>query len=110
MSDLLKKIVALNDGAGLRAVSVPEWDTIVYFLPMTPADRVEIRRGIDPNDDMDLMVSTLQHMARDKAGNRVFDNTIIERAALMKSLDINVLIRVISSPGQREDEDDLKND
>ena len=109
MSDLLKKIVALNDTAGLRAVSVPEWETTLYFRPLTPADRIHIRRGINPEDDMDLMVSTLQHMALDKEGNQVFDGTMIERAQLLKSLDMNVLIRVINDPGAASDEEDLKN-
>jgi len=112
MSDLLQIIVDQAAQAKPKPVVVPEWKTTVYFLPLTPAERIEIRRGIDPNDQEDLLVSTLQHKARDAEGNRIFDCSVIERAKLMKSIDMEVLQRVLIQAGSSvaTDEEDLKND
>lgn len=112
MSDILKIIAERHDAQAPTAVEVPEWGVTLYFTPLTPAERSAINKGIDPNDDGELLISGLIQKARDKDGKRVFEDTPETRATLSGKAEFRVIRRIMNAasaaPGA-ESTDDAKN-
>lgn len=104
MSDLLNRIAAAHDAAGENRVrvAVPEWDTVLYFKPLTGADRVKIRRGIDDRAQEELMISGLQHKAELEDGSPAFDAKQSTRISLLKTADFTVVMRILTESGQQQ--------
>lgn len=102
MTDLLQRIVDIGANAPRTPVEVPEWGVTLYFTPVTGAERVAIRRGINPKDQEELFVSAIQHKATDEAGNQVFDDTVETRAKLMQNADMGVVMRILAESGSEQ--------
>lgn len=81
-------------------VDVPEWGVKLYFMPLTPAERGDIRKGISDSDEEELMLALLIAKALDSEGNRVFDDSASTRATLMGKADINVVSRIVRAAGK----------
>jgi hypothetical protein len=102
MVGLIDMIAARYDEAEMVAVEVPEWETTLHFRPLTAAERSRIRRGIDPNDEEELVVKLIIAKALDADGNRVFDDDAKTRAALMGKADMNVIMRIAQEAGRSQ--------
>lgn len=101
---LLDKIVAAKGAVEPVRVRVPEWDTDLYFNPVTPAERARIRRGIKPNDVEAFWISTLQHKALLADGTPAFTpGDLKEREKLLASADLSVVLRILRE-GSIEDD------
>jgi len=97
MSDILSTLQAAHAAREMVKVPVPEYGLDMHFPPFTVADHAAIRRGISPKDEHGLMVNGLVHMARDKAGARIFDVPGDQKPALMAELhkmELHVLQRI----------------
>ena len=90
---LLDKLRAVHDAAAREGVEVPEYGLTLYFPPLTVSDRTAIRRGINPDDDMELRVSALVHMAQTEDGAKAFEDTPAMRAELNR-MPVSVLLRI----------------
>lgn len=85
-------------------VHVPEWDTDLFFTPVTPAERARIRRGIKPDDIETLWISTLQHKAMLKGGGPAFTpGDLKEREKLLASADLSVVLRILREGSVEDD-------
>lgn len=98
MGDILAKLREVHGSRSMVAVDVPEYGWTFYFPPMTLADRAACRHGVNPEDETELMVSTLIHMARNEDGSQFFDRSPEIRAELQR-MDFAVLMRVIAESG-----------
>ena len=95
MSKLIDTIATRYDETVPREIEVPEWGTSVFFRPLTPSERSNIRKGINPKDDEELMISLLVAKALDADGNRLFDDDAKTRATLMGKGDLAVIARIV---------------
>lgn len=83
MSGLVDIIAERFDQKGMTKVEVPEWDVDLYFKPLTPAKRSEIRKGVPQGAEDFLVVKALASLALDKDGQPVFP----EGAERVQALD-----------------------
>ena len=93
---------------GTKRIEVPEWKLVIFFSPMTLAEKNRVYKK-SVASDMDLLVDILIMKATDEAGKKLF--TIEHRPTLLNKADSNVVARVanemISSDSPKADE--LKN-
>lgn len=101
MTSALDKITAHFEGAGMTPVEVPEWELTLYFRPVTGFDRTNVRRGVDPNDEAELIANFVRLLARDATGERLFDDDPKTRAAFIGRCDFNILTRIVAKLGER---------
>jgi hypothetical protein len=101
MTSALDKITAHFAGAGLTPVEVPEWGLTLYFRPVTGHDRTNVRRGVDPSDESELIANFVRLLALDENGERVFDDTPKTRAVFNGGCDFNILTRIVAELGER---------
>ncbi|AKO96831.1 hypothetical protein MALG_01655 [Marinovum algicola DG 898] len=98
MSQVLEQLNRVHAARKMVAVEVPEYGWTLHFPPLTVADRQAIRRGVNPNDDSELMINGLIRMARNADGTPFFENTPQMRAAL-NQVDFAVLMRISAESG-----------
>lgn len=84
MSDILAQMKKAHEGLGMKSVDVDFYGWEIFFPALTLKDRAAIREGIDPNDQTELMVASLIHMARREDGTPFFPDTPEMRAELHK--------------------------
>jgi hypothetical protein len=107
MAGVMDKILAIAEAGGRTRVFVPEWDSALYFVPLTPSRRAQIRKGINPNAVEELYVSTLMHLAQNEDGTPAFPldplDLVLNRARLLTSIKMDVLMRVLIEAGAEPD-------
>ncbi|WP_243612929.1 hypothetical protein [Shimia aestuarii] len=82
MSDLIAQMRAANAKIEMKKVHVDLYGWDLYFPPMSLKDRAAIRSGIDLNDDAEVIISGIMHMAKKEDGSNFFEDTPAMRAAL----------------------------
>jgi hypothetical protein len=114
MSKLIDKATAHFEevlAQGLKGpISVPEWDTDVYFKPSTTlAEETKVIELTQQGKTTEALVVTLIMRARDKDGNQLFDMS--DKLKLMRAVDPQVILRVVTSFNEatQELEDSLGN-
>ena len=93
-----------------RALRIPEWDVTVYVKPaMTLAQMGEIMELSRDGKSAEAMVMTLVHRLVDEVGKPVFRK--VERTELMRSVDPDVLARIVTeiNAGDPEEDEIAKN-
>lgn len=103
MSSVLDTILAASKAAEKTRVRVPEWDCDLYFGTVTAADRVRIRKGLKPDQVEALYVSSIQHLACDKDGKRVFELDPKTRDQLMAHANMGVIMRILREASIEQD-------
>lgn len=97
MTGVLDQLRAVHNGnldlARRAKVDVPEYGWTLFFAPLTVADRTAIRRGVNPDDDMEMMISALVHMAQKEDGTRFFEDSPALRAELNR-MPVGTLVRI----------------
>ncbi|MEC7763385.1 MAG: hypothetical protein VX874_15895 [Pseudomonadota bacterium] len=112
MSDILQIISERHDAQAPTAVEVPEWGVTLYFTPLTAAERAAIRKGVNPDDDGEMLVSGLIRKARDKDGKPVFEDNATTRATLVGKAEFSVIRRIMNEASAASPvgtADDVKN-
>ncbi|MEQ3631573.1 MAG: hypothetical protein ABNG97_09725 [Sulfitobacter sp.] len=109
MTNLLDRIKADFEGKKMRKVAVPEWNTDIFFNPLTLSERKRIGKGHAKDDDAGLMVSLLIEKALDKDGKPIFESDALTRATLEGGADAGVVSRVVTAMGAQESQDEAKN-
>ena len=97
MSDILQTISQRHADQTATEIDVPEWNTKLYFTPLTAAERASIRKGIDAEDDGEMMIASIIRKACDKDGKRVFEDTAETRAILSGKAEFSVIRRIIEA-------------
>lgn len=106
MSHVLDQLNRVHAARKMVAVEVPEYGWTLHFPPLTVADQQSIRRGVDPNNESELMIAGLIRMARNEDGSPFFENTPQMKAAL-NQMDFAVLLRITMESGGTALEGDL---
>ena len=91
-----------------RELRIPEWDATVYIRPgISLAQMGEILELSRQGKSAEAMVLTLVHRLIDGEGKPVFKK--VERTELMRSVDPDVLARVVNEISEADpDEDDIE--
>jgi hypothetical protein len=110
MSDILDRIKADYDSKKMRKVDVPEWGAVIFFNPLTLAERKRIGSGHDATDEAAIMVSLIMEKALDGEGFKIFAPGAATRATLEGGSDAAVVSRVVMAMGAAEKPADAKKD
>tara|TARA_R110002020_G_scaffold474099_2_gene704501 strand:- start:5704 stop:6036 length:333 start_codon:yes stop_codon:yes gene_type:complete len=95
MSDILEKMRAAHAARELKAVPVPEYGDVWYFMPLTLGERSRIRKMAGSDDDMVLSVETLILKALDEKGARKFEDGAETREVLF-AMGLTLLQRIMT--------------
>jgi hypothetical protein len=95
MSELLDRITAHFDSLGQRQLVVPEWETTIYFTPVTIADRNRIYKGSKGENDYETMVNIIIVKALDQDGKHHF--TSADKPKLLQHADSALIARVAAA-------------
>jgi hypothetical protein len=112
VTDILDIIAQRHDAQAPTEVEVPEWGVTLYFTPLTASERSAIRKGIDPDDDGEMLISGLIRKARDKDGKPVFTDDAKTRATLAGKAEFSVIRRIMNAASGASpiaSADDVKN-
>jgi len=90
-----------------RALEVPEWGTTVYIRPgISLANLGEIMELANGGKTAEAMALTLIHRLVDEDGKAIFRK--VERIELMRSVDPDVLSRIVSEINSNDpDQEDV---
>jgi len=104
--DNIKSDFAAKSG---RKVEVHEWDTVIYFNPLTMFERKQLNRGLRAGDQEGLLLNFLIHKSLDKDGKRIFEDTEESRATLETAADAAIIARIVQAMEEVPSVDSAKN-
>lgn len=87
----------------LKSVYVPEWDTNIYFKPLTLVQQDRIYKYIRKGS-LESLAETLIVRALDENGNNLFKS--VNKTELMNMVDPKVINKIVVSMTDDEDEMD----
>lgn len=94
---------------GLQSIEVPEWQTIIYFKPVTTfAQEQKIVSLHGKGEMVEALIETLIIRAVDADGKKMFKSA--DRMILMNEVDPNIIIKIVGAMNnardkQQEDQD-----
>jgi hypothetical protein len=107
--DILSLITQAHQDSALTEVKVPELGTSLWFKPLTLAQRSEIRKGTNDDEEM-VLAKTLIVKALDATGKRVFEDDAKTLATIYGKMDVVLLRSILSRASQKPLEvDEAKN-
>lgn len=112
MNSILETISQRHADQKPTEIDVPEWGAKLYFTPLTAAERASIRKGVDPDDDGEMLIASIIRKARDKDGKPAFEDNAETRAILAGKAEFSIIRRIIQEadgPQEKITSDDLKN-
>lgn len=92
MSEATDRIREHFQALGVREISVPEWNMVIFSTPVTLGERHRIYAGIKSENDYEVLAKILIAKAQDKDGNKLF--TLEDRPVLLQKADSAIMIRV----------------
>lgn len=97
MSALLERLAAEKENARLGTpVSVPEWDVTLQMASATAGDMMSLQKALGPKaTETEYMVALMQRTAYLENGERAFGSSQVERVKMLKTLDADVMVRVL---------------
>lgn len=93
MSAFLDQIIAHVERQPMRELEIPEWGVTLYWRPLTLAQRDEIRRRANGNNNR-LVAWALILVARNAAGELVFEDSLKELSQLEEKLPGHQVARI----------------
>ena len=88
---LIDKAVQHKQSIECEPIEVPEWETTIYYDPVSLEERKQIARR-SGGDTYEAAAYGLITKAKDKEGNPLF--TLDDKPKLMKSVDSSIIERI----------------
>ena len=81
---------------GMKEISVPEWNTTIYYKPQTTfAQQSKVIKLHSEGKLAEALVETLMYRAFDKDGKNMFN--FGDKDTLMREVDPNIIIRICTA-------------
>lgn len=91
----------------LKSVSVPEWETKVYFKSaITLKEQSKLIELASQGKQVEALVESLIVKARNEDGSKMFN--MADKVVLMNEVDPNVIIRVVGEINAANEEETLE--
>lgn len=106
MSEIIDLITSHFDSLSQGSIEVPEWNTTIYFTPVSIAERNRIYKGSTGDNDYTTLVNILIVKAQDKDGKPLF--TKADTPKLLTKADSAVVTRIAAAIMAGPKADELK--
>jgi GTP cyclohydrolase II len=81
---------------GMKEISVPEWNTTIYYKPQTTfAQQSKVIKLHSEGKLAEALVETLMYRALDKDGKNMFN--FGDKDVLMREVDPNIIIKICTA-------------